>query len=117
LIGSELVPAKVAAARHNLADAGLADYVEIREGDARQTLQDLGGQVDFVLIDGWPVSQGPSLARQVIEIVAPQIRIGGYVMNDNGEPDFLDFVRNSSSGFLSVTLPLKGGTELCVKVA
>ena len=117
VIGSELVPAKVATARHNLADAGLADYAEIREGDARQTLQDLGGQVDFVLIDGWPVSQGPSLARQVIEIVAPQIRIGGYVMNDNAEPDFLDFVRNPSSGFLSVTLPLKGGTELCVKVA
>ena len=42
VIGSELVPAKVAAARHNLADAGLADYAEIREGDARQTLQDLG---------------------------------------------------------------------------
>ena len=67
VIGSELVPAKVAAACHNLADAGLADYAEIREGDARQTLQDLGGKVDFILIDGWPVSQGPSLARQVIE--------------------------------------------------
>ena len=117
VIGSELVPAKVAAACHNLADAGLADYAEIREGDARQTLQDLGGKVDFILIDGWPVSQGPSLARQVIDIVAPQIRIGGYVMNDNAEPDFLDFVRNPSSGFLSVTLPLKGRTELCVKVA
>ena len=86
-------------------------------GDARQTLGDLGGPVDFVLIDGWPLSEGPSLARQVIEIVAPQIRVGGYIMNDNAEPDFLDFVRNPSSGFLSVTLPLKGGTELCVKVA
>ena len=39
VIGSELVPAKVAAARRNLADAGLADYAEIREGDARQTLR------------------------------------------------------------------------------
>jgi predicted O-methyltransferase YrrM len=117
VIGSELVPAKVAAARRNLADAGLADYAEIREGDARQTLRDLGGKVDFVLIDGWPVNQGSSLARQVIEVVAPQIRTGGYVMNDNAEADFLDFVRNPSSGFLSVTLPLKGGTELCVKVA
>jgi hypothetical protein len=56
-------------------------------------------------------------ARQVIEVVAPQIRTGGYVMDDNAEPDFLDFVRNPSSGFLSVTLPRKGGTELCVKVA
>ena len=117
VIGSELVPAKVEAARHNLVEAGLADYAEIREGDARQTLRDLGGPVDFILIDGWPLKDGPSLARQVIEIVAPQLRLGGYIMNDNGELDFLDFIRNPSSGFLSVTLPLKGGTELCVKVA
>jgi predicted O-methyltransferase YrrM len=117
LIGSELVPAKVEEARKNLAEAGLEDHAEIRQGDARRTLRDLGGPVDFVLIDGWPLSEGQSLARQVIEIVAPQIRIGGYVMNDNAEPDFLDFIRDPSSGFLSMTLPLKGGTELCVKVA
>jgi predicted O-methyltransferase YrrM len=117
VIGSELVPAKVEVARNNLAEAGLAEHAEIRVGDARQTLRDLGGPVDFVLIDGWPLREGPSLARQVIQIVTPQIRVGGYVMNDNAEPDFLDFVRNPSSGFLSVTLPLKGGTELCVKVA
>ena len=117
VIGSELVPAKVATARRNLAEAGLADYAEIREGDARQTLRDLGGPVDFILIDGWPVSEGPSLARQVIEITAPQLRTGGYVMNDNAEPDFLDYVCDPQNGFLSMTLPLKGGTELCVKVA
>jgi predicted O-methyltransferase YrrM len=116
VIGSELVPAKVVAARRNLAEAGLADYADIREGDARHTLRDLGGPVDFILIDGWPVSEGSSLARQVIEITAPQLRTGGYVMNDNAEPDFLDYVRDPASGFLSMTLPLKGGTELCVKV-
>jgi predicted O-methyltransferase YrrM len=115
VIGSELVPAKVVAARRNLAEAGLADYADIREGDARHTLRDLGGPVDFILIDGWPVSEGSSLARQVIEITAPQLRTG-YVMNDNAEPDFLDYVRDPASGFLSMTLPLKGGTELCVKV-
>jgi predicted O-methyltransferase YrrM len=117
VIGSELVPAKIEAARHNLAEAGLGDYAEIREGDARQTLRDLGGPVDFVLIDGWPLDHGPSLARQVIEITAPQLRVGGYVMNDNAEPDFLDYIRDPSNGFLSITLPLKGGTELSVKVA
>ncbi len=117
VIGSELVPAKVATAKRNLADAGLAEYVDIREGDARQTLLDLGGPVDFALIDGWPLAAGPSLARQVVEIVAPQLRVGGYVMNDNAEPDFLDFIRDPLNGFLSVTLPLKSGTELSVKVA
>ncbi|HTB13439.1 MAG TPA: class I SAM-dependent methyltransferase [Bryobacteraceae bacterium] len=116
VIGAELVPAKVAAARRNLADADLSDYVEIREGDARKTLRDLSGPVDFVLIDGWPHAEGPSLARQVIEIVAPQLRTGGYVMNDNAEPDFLGFIRDPANGFLSVTLPIKNGTELSVKV-
>jgi predicted O-methyltransferase YrrM len=104
------------AARRNLADADLSGYADIREGDARQTLRDLGGPVDFILIDGWPLAEGRSLARQVIEIVAPQLRTGGYVMNDNAEPDFLEFIRDPANGFLSVTLPLKGGTELSVKV-
>ncbi|MCC8970467.1 O-methyltransferase [Bradyrhizobium brasilense] len=117
VIGSEIVPAKVAAAKRNLAEAGLADYVDIREGDARKTLRDLGGAVDFILIDGWPGDKGPTLARQVIEIMAPQLRVGGYVMNDNAEADFLEFVRDPDNGFVSITLPLKGGTELCLKVA
>ena len=72
---------------------------------------------DFILIDGWPGDKGPTLARQVIEIVAPQLRVGGYVMNDNAEADFLEFVRDPHNGFVSITLPLKGGTELCLKVA
>lgn len=117
VIGSELVPTKVGIAKRNLAEAGLAEYAEIRQGDARQTLRDLGGPVDFTLIDGWPREEEPSLAREVIEIVAPQLRVGGYVLNDNAEPDFLDFVRAPGNGFLSVTLPIKNGTELSVKVA
>ncbi len=116
VIGSELVAAKVDAARRNLAAAGLDDYAEIRPGDGRETLRDLGGPVDFALIDGWPTASGPSLAREVIEIVAPQLRVGGYVMNDNAEPDFVDFIRDPANGFISITLPLKGGTELSVKV-
>jgi len=117
VIGSEIVPAKVATAKRHLAEAGLADYAEIRQGDARKTLRDLGGPVDFILIDGWPGDKRPTLARQVIEIVAPQLRVGGYVMNDNAEADFLEFVRDPKNGFVSITLPLKGGTELCLKVA
>jgi hypothetical protein len=79
-------------------------------------LRDLGGLVDFALIDGWPNGQDPSLAREVIEILAPQIRTGGYVVNDNAEPDFLQFMREPANGFISVSLPLKGSTEVCVKV-
>lgn len=117
MIGAELVASKVEVARRNLTDAGLAEYADIRVGDARETLRDLGGPVDFALIDGWPLPEGPSLARQVIEIVAPQLRIGGYILNDNAEPDFLDYIRDPANGFISVTLPIKRGTELALKVA
>jgi predicted O-methyltransferase YrrM len=39
LIGSELEPTKAKRARENLAAAGLADLVEIRLGDALETLK------------------------------------------------------------------------------
>jgi predicted O-methyltransferase YrrM len=116
VIGSEIVPAKVTAARSNLAEAGLSDFVDIRQGDARETLKDLGGPVDFVLIDGWPSREKRSLAMQVMELIAPQIRRGGFVMNDNGEEDYLAYVRDPANGFLSMSLPLKGSTELSVRV-
>lgn len=116
VISSELVASKVEIAKRNLLDAGLADYADIRIGDAREMLRDLGGPIDFALIDGWPLPEGPSLARQVIEIVAPQLRIGGYVLNYNAEPDFLDYIRDPKNGFISIALPIKRGTELVLKV-
>jgi predicted O-methyltransferase YrrM len=115
VIGSEIVPEKAAAARRNLEDAGLAHLADIRLGDARETLRDPGGPVDFVLIDGWP-GEPPTLARQVIEILSPQIRKGGLVLNDNGEPDYLAYMRDPANGFRSISLPLKGSSELSVKV-
>lgn len=116
VIGAEIVPEKVAIARKNLADAGLAEYAEIREGDARETLRDLGGPVDFMLIDGWPVAEGPSLAYEVTRLIVPQLRVGGIAMNDNGEDDYLAFIHDPANGFVSMSLPLKGSTELSVKV-
>jgi predicted O-methyltransferase YrrM len=115
VIGSEIVPEKAATAQRNLAEAELDKYVDLRVGDARETLRDLG---DFALIDGWPISDGePTLARQVMELIAPQLRTGAFVMNDNAEPDYLDYIRDPANGFRSVTLPLKGSTELSVKVS
>jgi predicted O-methyltransferase YrrM len=53
LITSEFEPTKIARARANIAAGGLADLVEIREGDALQTLaQDLPESIDLLLLDG-----------------------------------------------------------------
>jgi hypothetical protein len=39
------------------------------------------------------------------------------VLNDNAEPDFLDYIRDPKNGFISITLPIKRGTELALKLA
>ena len=117
VIGSELVPEKFRAARHNLAEAGLESLVEIREGDALTTLRDLGEPLDFFLMDGWPTGDAVSLARRAVEIVAPQLRVGALMLNDNSEPDYLKWVRDSKNGFLTLSLPFKRTFELSVKVS
>ncbi|MCA9641175.1 MAG: class I SAM-dependent methyltransferase, partial [Myxococcales bacterium] len=67
LITTEFEPGKVARARQHLEEAGLADLVEIREGDALETLQrDLPAEVDLLLLDG-----AKALYREVLELVEP----------------------------------------------
>ena len=48
VIGTEYEPKKVEIARANFKEAGLSEFIELREGDLRQTLQDVGGPVDFI---------------------------------------------------------------------
>lgn len=107
VIGSELLAEKVLAARANLTEVGLADYVDIRTGDARRTLADVGGAVDLVLLDGWPTDEPPSLALSVLQVLIPQLRPRALVLNDNCERDYLAFVRDTGSGFRTQHLYLE----------
>ncbi|AJC62143.1 class I SAM-dependent methyltransferase [Streptomyces sp. 769] len=107
VVGAELVPEKVVTATNNLRQAGLIDYVDIREGDARETLKDVGGTVDFALIDGWPNTTEKSVSLSVLETLEPQFRIGSIVINDNGEDDYIEYVRKPENGYLTIPLPFK----------
>jgi predicted O-methyltransferase YrrM len=112
LIGSEFEPSKLAHARANLAAAGLADLVEIREGDALETLaRDLPERIDLVLLDG----HKPLYAR-ILALVAPRLRAGTFLIADNADacPDYLAQVRAPGSGYLS--LPFRDDVELTMKV-
>ena len=67
LITSEFEPSKVARARENLTEGGLVDLVEIRQGDALQTLRvDLPETIDLLLLDGrqGALSRSPEPARE-----------------------------------------------------
>src|SRR3954454_9901651 len=78
LIGTENEPAKAAAARATFAEAGLADVIDLREGDLRQTLRVIEGPVDFVLMDIWT-----EMARPALELIAPHLRAGAVIIADN----------------------------------
>jgi predicted O-methyltransferase YrrM len=117
VIGSELHPEKVRRARANLEEAGLASEVEIREGDALETLRDPGGAVDLAFLDGWKELYVP-----VLELLVPHLRRGALVVGDNmftfwrALAPYRAYVRDPARGFQSQTLFLGDGTELSLRV-
>ena len=108
VIGTELEPTKAQRARENLAAAGVADLVDIRVGDALDTLKEgIDGEVDVVLLDG-----AFSLYLPVLKLLEPHLREGALVIGDNAmeqSPGYLDYVRNPQNGYLSLALPFEAG--------
>ncbi len=115
LIGTELEPGKVARARANLDAAGLADLVEIRAGDALETLKDVGGDVDVLLIDGaW------SLYLPILRLVEPRLKPGAVVLGENAfDESFRGYIRDPANGYLSQPLDIDEGrgNEFAVRTA
>jgi predicted O-methyltransferase YrrM len=100
VIGSEFESSKIARARSNLQTAGLLDLVDIREGDALETLaRDLPESIDLVLLDG-----AKGLYEKVLTLLEGRLRPGALIVADNANhcPDYVARVREPSSGYLSV---------------
>lgn len=112
LIGSEFEPSKLARARDNLAAAGLADLVELREGDALETLATgLPDAIDLLLLDG-----AKALYPEILALVESHLRPGAFILADNADysPEYLDRVRSPGSGYLSV--PFAEDVELSMRL-
>jgi predicted O-methyltransferase YrrM len=113
VISSEIDPAKTDIARRNLDEAGLAGLVDLRVGDALDTLRHIESPIDFVLLDSWT-----GLARPAIEMLAPHLRPGALIVCDNTVQfrdqyrDYLDYVRNPGNGFRTIQLPFRGGLDV-----
>jgi predicted O-methyltransferase YrrM len=116
VIGTEYEPAKAAVARAHFAQARLADYIDLREGDLRETLKDIPGPIDFVLMDVWV-----RMARPALELIVPHLRSGAVVVCDNTQTrradyaDYFAFLNDPANGFKTMTLPFSGGLELSVR--
>ncbi len=116
VIGTEHEAHKVAVAHKNFEAAGLSDYIDLREGDLRETLQDVGGPVDFMLVDIWDV------ALPALERVSSSLRTGAIVACDNTTEsaaeyrDYFEFVNDPKNRLQTMTVPFQGGFELTVRV-
>ena len=114
VIGTEYEPNKARAARAHFEQAALNGFIDLREGDLRNTLRQISGPVDFMLVDIWI-----PMARPALELVTPHLRSGAIVVCDNTEQyrneyaDYFAFLE--TSGFRTMTLPFDGGLELSVR--
>lgn len=117
VIGSEIEPGKIKAARANIAEAGLTAFAEIRAGNALESLADPGGAVDVVLLDGWK-----DLYLPVLRMIEPHLRPGAVILADNitmfksALRPYVDYVQDITNGYQSVTLKIGSGFEYSVRV-
>jgi predicted O-methyltransferase YrrM len=116
VIGTESEAEKVTIARGHFAEAGLADLIDLRQGDLRETLADVEGPVDFMLIDIWT-----PMARPALSLIAPHLREGAVVICDNtlqfreAYAEYFDFVQDPRNGLRTMTVPFEGGLEFTVR--
>ena len=121
VITTEYEAEKAERARANFAKAGIAEYVEVRVGDARETLKrDLPTTIDLLLLDG---SKGMYL--DVLKLVEPNLRVGATIASDNTDHDgleaFLAYIRTPANGYLSSAILTAGrqrgmGHEVTIRV-
>jgi predicted O-methyltransferase YrrM len=111
VLSTELSATKIAAARANLAEAGLAAAVTILPGDARSTLAEVPGPVDFLLLDGWK-----DLCLPVLRLLEDRLAPGALVVADDttmpSMRPYLDYVRDPDAGYVTVDFPVDDGMEI-----
>jgi predicted O-methyltransferase YrrM len=115
VVTAELEPNKAEAARANFVAAGLERFVEIRVGNAMETLRDVEAPVDLMLLDGWKDAYIP-----LLQMMTPKLRRGSVVFADNVKifknslRPYVEYVRDRRNGFVTTTLNAGSGFEYSV---
>jgi predicted O-methyltransferase YrrM len=115
VISTEIEPDKATAAVENLAEAGLSDVVDLRVGDALETLRDVEA-VDLLFLDGWN-----NLYLSVLDLLEPKLSAGALVIADLSEDDpelipYGERMHDPASGYFSVDVPLDAGVVVSVRL-
>jgi predicted O-methyltransferase YrrM len=117
LITTELSAKKANRARQNVAEAGLSDVVEIREGDAFETLRgEVGEPIELLLLDGWK-----ELYLPLLKLLESRLSAGALIIADDlniaaeALESYLQYVRDPLHGYVSVEVPLDDGLEVSLR--
>ncbi|KAA0102308.1 methyltransferase [Mycolicibacterium sp. P1-18] len=119
VIGTELQHDKAVAAQRNFDEAGVSDLIDLRVGDALETLAEVPDAIDLVLLDGWP-----DLALPVLRLLEPSLRPGSLILVDDVDMDWgsdvhgplLAHLGDPAHGYLSVKIPTGDGIQACVRL-
>jgi predicted O-methyltransferase YrrM len=120
VITTEWDASKAKRAHEHFEEAGLDGFIEIRTGDALETLStDDFDSVGFVLLDG-----SKKYYVDVLKLLEPKLGIGCIIASDNsdmsGAGSYLEFVRNSANGYLCAAITTEAlgshhGHEIAVR--
>jgi caffeoyl-CoA O-methyltransferase len=114
VLSFELDPRKIAAWRANIAEAGLEEWADIVEGDARETLPRIDDVFDVVFLDAEKEDY-----EELFQIARTKLEPGAIVIADNvlSHSETLGAysrARQADPTLESVTVPLDRGLELSV---
>ena len=116
VITTELLASKADRAREYIREAGLLDVVDLRVGDALETLKDLEPDVTVLFLDGWK-----ELYLPLLKMLEPKLKPGALVAADDihlfpeALQPYLDYVREPTNGYVSVTFPVGDAVEVSAR--
>ena len=116
LITTEISQKKAQQALQYIAQADLLDFVDLRLGDANETLEALERDIAFAFLDGMK-----DLYLPVLQLLEPSLQPGALIVADDIDlfpqplKPYVDYVRDVANGYVSVAVPIGDGMELSVR--
>lgn len=109
LITTELIPGKAKRTESVIAGAGLGRYVEVRAGDARETLDGIDRQVDLLFLDG-----ANDLYLAILELLTPRLSATAVIaadmsFGDRNHDRYRAHVNDPAGGLVATELRLDAG--------
>lgn len=112
IITTELIESKALKAIDNFKNAGVQNLIEVRIGDALETLKNHAKSIDFLFLDGWK-----DLYLPLFEMLAPNFHINTIIYVDNANMlDAKTFLQTISKNKKYQLQPKFGGKVVLITI-